>query len=383
MILGIDASNIRGGGGVTHLSEILRFALPSDFGFQKVIIWSGQKTLSSIDNRSWLEKVNASALDGSLPKRIWWQQFVLPKLLKENNCSLLFSPGGSLPRRVSVPTVTMSQNLLPFEIAEMRRYGFSLGFFRYLLLHVSQCQNFRKSNGIIFLTEYARSAVMRHVKSLSGHFAIIPHGIDKVFFLAPRRQKTASAFSEEKPIKLLYVSIINLYKHQWHVVEATAELRRQNTPVVLDLIGPAYLPALRRLRKTMQRVDIDENFIRYKGTVPYSKLNNFYHQADIFVFASSCENMPNILLEAMAAGIPIACSNHGPMPEILGDAGVYFDPEQPDEIAAAIQSLIEDVSLREHCAWSAYERAQQYSWERCARETFSFLAEIGASQHKS
>ncbi len=383
MILGIDLSNIRGGGGITHISEILAHANPVDFAFKRVIVWGGGRTLSMLCNRSWLEKAHVPILDRSLPWRIWWQQAVLPKMLERNRCNLLFSPGGTLPRYVSVPSVTMSQNLLPFEIAEMRRFGFSLVFFRYLLLRVSQSLNFRKSNGMVFLTQYAHSAVMRHVKSLSGQFTIIPHGIDKKFFLAPKRQKTARAFSAEKPIKLLYVSIVNLYKHQWHVVEATAELRKKGIPVVLNLIGPAYLTALRRLKKAMEIVDPNHDVIRYKGEVPYSELSKFYHQADVFVFASSCENMPNILLEAMAGGLPIACSNRGPMPEILGDAGVYFDPEQPEDIAAAIQSLIEDVSLRKHCAWSAYERAQQYSWGRCSRETFSFLAEIGASQHKS
>src|SRR5262249_3464597 len=92
-------------------------------------------------------------------------------------------------------------------------------------------------------------------------------------------------------------------------------------------------------------------------------------------FASSCENMPNILLEAMSAGLPIACSKLGPMPEVLGDAGEYFDPENPAEIAVAIEKLVRSPDLRERNAALAVGRSQQLSWERCARETFSFLAE--------
>ena len=79
--------------------------------------------------------------------------------------------------------------------------------------------------------------------------------------------------------------------------------------------------------------------------------------------------MPNILLEAMAAGLPIASSNRGPMPEILGESGVYFDPEQPEQIAAALEELLRDPSLRAHRAQAAYERAATYSWRRCAGET--------------
>ena len=91
--------------------------------------------------------------------------------------------------------------------------------------------------------------------------------------------------------------------------------------------------------------------------------------------------MPNILLESMAAGLPIACSNLGPMPEMLGDAGVYFNPEQPDEIAAAIRKLLESSELRANLAELAFQQAQLYSWERCAQETFDFLSQI-AREHQ-
>ena len=100
----------------------------------------------------------------------------------------------------------------------------------------------------------------------------------------------------------------------------------------------------------------------------------------LIVFASSYENMPNILLEGMAAGLPIACSSLGPMPEVLGDAGVYFHPEDPDDIARALNELIDSPDLRAQLARAAFDRAQKYSWKRCANETFDFLAEIAHMQ---
>ena len=78
------------------------------------------------------------------------------------------------------------------------------------------------------------------------------------------------------------------------------------------------------------------------GFVPHDDLPSLLAGADLFVFASSCENMPNTLVEAMAIGLPIACSDRGPMPEVLRDGGVYFDPENPESIAAAIETLIRD-----------------------------------------
>ncbi|MFO1274179.1 MAG: glycosyltransferase, partial [Rubrivivax sp.] len=75
------------------------------------------------------------------------------------------------------------------------------------------------------------------------------------------------------------------------------------------------------------------------------------------------------------AGLPIACSDRGPMPEVLADGGVAFDPENPTSIAAAVERLLTDAALRARCAERAHALAQQYSWARCGRETWQFLLE--------
>ena len=64
------------------------------------------------------------------------------------------------------------------------------------------------------------------------------------------------------------------------------------------------------------------------------------------------------------------------MPELLGDAGVYFDPENSLDIAHALRELIDLPKLRTEKAWASFERAKTYSWARCARETFGFLTKI-------
>ena len=138
----------------------------------------------------------------------------------------------------------------------------------------------------------------------------------------------------------------------------------------------AYPPALARLNKTIRQVDPGGDFVRYAGAVPSEQLHARYADAEMCLFASSCENLPNILLEGMASGLPIACSNRGPMPEVLEDAGVYFDPENSRDIARAILKLIASPALRTRLAHRSFERAHGHSWQRCARETFDFLAEI-------
>ena len=65
----------------------------------------------------------------------------------------------------------------------------------------------------------------------------------------------------------------------------------------------------------------------------------YLSKSNIFIFASSCENMPITLIEGMASGLPIACSDRGPMPEVLQDGGVYFNPEDCKSIVFAIEKL--------------------------------------------
>ncbi len=380
--VGIDASNIRGGGGVTHLVELLRAATPQTQGFSRAVVWASQETLARIEDRPWLRKRSHPVLEGHYLSRAYWQRNRLGGLAKEEGCDILFIPGGSFATDFR-PVVTMSRNLLPFEWQELRRYGISATSLRLLLLRWSQSLSFRRADGVIFLTEYAEKTVLRIAGPLQGERVIIPHGITGRFSRNLRPQRSLKECDERQPLRIVYVSIIADYKHQRQVAEAVAILCAKGFPLVLDLIGPAYPPALRRLRRTLQRIDPLGKVIRYVGAVPHSELHTWYHMADIFVFASSCENMPNILLEGMACGLPIACSNRGPMPEILGDAGIYFNPEDPMNIAETIQSWIDSPGLRDEKATAAHHLAGQYSWSRCTTETFSFLARVLDTYNRS
>ena len=376
MRLGIDASNIRDGGGLGHLSEILRAAQPQEHGINKVVVWGGQNTLDRMPARPWLECRHDPLLDQSLPVRTYWQMRKLPQLAQEH-CDCLLAPGG-ISYGAFRPFVVISQNMLPFEFAELRRYGFSSLAAKYLLIRMAQIRSFRRADSAIFVTQYSRLLVKK-AAGLKGQYPIIPYGINQDFLQPPREQKPLQEYSFDKPFKLLYVSKLEPYKHHWHVVEAIAQLRGEGLPITLDLIGSPEKPArLRRLVTTINRVDADGNFIHYYGHVSYKELLEAYHQADGFVFASSCETLPNILLEAMAAGLPIASSSYGPMPEALGETGAYFDPVQPESIANAVRGLVTNHVWRTQAASLAYERAQAYSWERCAHDTFSYLAEVAS-----
>jgi glycosyltransferase involved in cell wall biosynthesis len=376
MRLGIDASNLRAGGGVTHLVELLRAAEPEAHGVTRVVVWSGRRTLDLLPVRPWLTAVHEPMLDGPLPLRCWWQSTRLGPLARAS-CDLLFVPGGSYGGAFR-PVVVMSRNLLPFEKAERDRYGWSWMHLKMLALRNLQSRTFRNADGTVFLSRYARTVVAR-ASGLDGRQRIIPHGVGDSFFHPPRPQQPLGAYSADRPFTLLYVSTVDFYKHQWHVVDAVGRLRRDGLPVALDLIGSAQPAALARLQAAIAAVDPEGAFVRYLGSIPHDDLAAHYHRADGLVFASSCENMPNILLEGMAAGLPIACTARGPMPEMLGQAGVYFDdPERPDEMARTLDAWLHDPLIRAQHAWSAFRRARQYSWTRCANETLSFLSQVAA-----
>jgi len=375
MIIGIDASNIRRGGGVTHLVELLQFADPSVQGFSKLVLWSGQTTLNQVPDRPWLIKEYLPVLEKSILWRGLWQKYQLSNQARLHHCDVLFVPGGSYAGDFH-PTVAMSQNLLPFEWKELARYGWSLMTFKLLLLRLTQSRTFSSADGVIFLTDYAKSTVEK-VTGVLPNTAVIPHGINQRFLMSPRLQKPIESYTADHPFRLLYVSIIDQYKHQWHLVDAVARLRQwTGWHLVLDLVGPAYPPALRRLQTCIERHDSQENWVHYRGAIPFNQLHSIYQEANLGIFASSCENMPNILLETMATGLPVACSNRGPMPEMLDDDGVYFDPENPQDIARTLKRLIASPELRTRLTSASFTAAQQYTWKRCADQTFGFLASV-------
>ena len=375
MRIGIDATNIREGGGVTHLVELLHAASPFRHGFSEIVVWGCRATLDCLPEKSWLVKSWNNRFESGFIVRAWWQRTKLERELRINACDVLLVPGGSFATRFK-PVVTMSRNMLPFEWVEMLRYGLSLASLKFILLRITQGHSFRNAAGVIFLTNYARDTVTRVAGPFSGRTAIVPHGVSPRFFAVSRRRLDNEKLGFSQAFRLLYVSIIDTYKHQVNVAVAVASLRASGLLVTVDFVGPSVRNSERRLRRVLNDVDPGGSGIRVVGKVANSDLHNCYGDADGFVFASSCENLPNILLEAMAAGLPIACSNRGPMPEVLGDSGLYFDPLEQSSIENAIRDLVASVDRRKVLGNMARERAKRFSWRRCADETFDFLHRV-------
>jgi glycosyltransferase involved in cell wall biosynthesis len=375
--LGIDAVNIRQGGGLTHLVKLLEAASPEDFGFAQVTVWCGQQTARALPPASWMTVVSQPWMDAGLPRRVWGHQWRLGRLISQSGCDVVFSPGGTLPKFVRRPQVTMSQNLLPFEPQEAARFGKCHPMrWKMWLLRQAQARSFKRADGIIFLTQYAQQVVERRLGPLSAATALVPHGVEPRFRSAPRPQRQLANCSIESPFKLLYVSILMPYKHQLAVMHAVAALRRSGAPVELTLVGQAWGRYGRRVLRLSRDLDPSGTFIRWRGAVAFDEIAATYHQADAFIFASSCENLPNIMIEAMAAGLPIISSSMGPMPEVLGRRDALFDPTDVDDVTRQLRRLLNDATWRGELAATAWERAAAYSWQLCAKQTMDFLAHV-------
>lgn len=370
MILGINACRARSGGAVAHLVGILSEVDPAEFGICDVHVWSYAGLFAALPQVPWLVKHAPRQLEGSLSRQLWWERFVLPRELRKTACSILLNVDAGTICRFR-PAVTMSRDMLSYEPGEIERYGVSRARLRLIVLRYVQNASLKAADGAVFLTRYAARVIQQSCGPLP-HVAHIPHGVGAAFqaIEADRHWPIAG----ERPIRCLYISNALPYKHQWNVVKAVAQLRQRGFELQLELVGGGEGRAQARLQAQIAASDPHRTYVTQREFVPQHTLPGYLAQADLFVFASSCENMPNTLVEAMAAGLPIACSNRGPMPEVLEDGGVYFDPEDPGSIAAAIEDLVTDSGRRARLAARAKELSRRYSWPRCARETFAFIA---------
>ncbi|MBA3013391.1 MAG: glycosyltransferase family 4 protein [Proteobacteria bacterium] len=375
MLLGINASRARSGGARAHLIGILTEGDPISHGFIEVHVWSYRELIDALPNPSWLIKHYPTELERSMLRQLWWERFSLPKALRRSGCDVLLNVDAGTVCRFH-PAVTMSRDMLSYEQGEMQRFGWSKARMRLGLLRYMQNASLRAATGAVFLTRYAAGVIQQSCGALA-RVGLIPHGVGADFsdVVLTRPWPT----NAKGPIRSLYVSNVAPYKHQWYVVRAIRLLRDRGFDVQLTLTGGGNVDALTKSQKWLdEEIELSDPkhlFVREVGYVRQSELPSLLSEADIFIFASSCENMPNTLVEAMAAGLPIACSDRGPMPEVLEDGGVYFDPENPESIAKAIEQIITNAELCMSIARRAKELAGQYSWNRCAEETFAFIAE--------
>jgi glycosyltransferase involved in cell wall biosynthesis len=298
-----------------------------------------------------------------------WQATALSGAVKSAGCNILFATDASTICHFK-PMVVLSQDLLSYEPGMMRFYGYGLARLRLLIILGLQNLAFRRAAGVIFLTSYAANVIQRSCGSLP-HIICIPHGVDQAFQqVNPVNSWPAT---NRRPIRCVYVSNAEMYKYQWIVIQAIAALRQRGHNLSLSLVGGGKGPAQKLIKATLSALDPTDEFVKQLPFLPKEELPTLLSQADLFVFASGCETFGITLLEGMSIGLPIACSNRSSLPETLQDGGVYFNPEDANSIANAIEQITQSPQLRLSITQRAKILSSQYNWKRCSDDTFAFI----------
>ncbi len=119
-----------------------------------------------------------------------------------------------------------------------------------------------------------------------------------------------------------------------------------------------------------------EKKVRFLGRVSDLELVTLYSMTDIFAFPSFFEGFGIPPLEAMACGAPVITSNISSLPEVAGDAALLVDPSNIEELASAIQRLLDDAQLREDLRQKGYKRVEQFSWTASAQKMLAVYQQL-------
>lgn len=371
MKLLIEGGNSGSGGYIRHLHGILSSkCIPNDIEVSLLCSPRIEKALGRLDTevKIFIKPIMESR---SFWKRLYWWIFGYPKFIKQISPDLIFYPNGYIRHNSrKIPCVTLSHNLLPFDLAEIKRYGISVFAFRMMLTRIRQMLSFQKSEGVIFLSNHAMNITKKVVSKIRKSI-VIYHGLDSNMLIGPGKRKISF-----KSINILYVSTVYLYKHHDQVVLAVNHLREKSKiDLRLTLIGGGEPIAQKKLNKCINNLK-DSSFLTVIGNLPIESVLDYYRNSDIFIFASTCETFGITLLEAMGAGLPIVASNQGPMTEILRDCGCYFDPESFYSISEKIEDLLNNHVQRSEYGKKAFESAKTFTWEKCTIETFDFFRSL-------
>ncbi len=371
----INALSARQGGGQTYLKNLLAH-LPEAADLD-LLVYAPASLALPADPR--VRRATPSWPTGNPLLRSVWEQLALPRILARVRADVLFCPGGLVSTRVPAGcrTATMFRNMTPFDPRARRAVPFGLQRVRNWMLEHLMLSSMAKADLTIFISDFARSVIEARIRVRAAQ--TVAHGIGTAFrthgkvLERPRGRLPPGKY-------MLYVSKFDSYKHHNEVVQGYAGLPRElQRQVSLVLVGETDHPSAAQIEATKDRL-CEPGSVRLLGAVPYAELPAFYHHAEAILFASSCENCPNILLEGLASGRPVLSSNVMPMPEFGGPGIEYFSPFDPDDIARAMRRVLTDPTRSREVAASALEASRRFDWAASASRTWAALDRLVSGQ---
>lgn len=292
------------------------------------------------------------------PARILWEQTLLPAAAARLNLDVMLNPGFTTPLYCPCPSITVFHDLQHKRHPEFFRW-WDLPFWRMLLYCSAQL-----AEVVVVMSACTAADLRRYYRLPEARIRMVPIGVDPVFFQLARRSP--------EPL-VLAVSTLHPHKNLDGLLKAFAEFRRLRPAFRLVVAGLRGFAAgrLERLRKELGLDDA----VEFSGWIPREQLYDLYTRACVFIYPSLFEGFGMPVMEAMAAGIPTACSDIEPLRTHAGDAALRFNPRDIGAMRDALLRLVDDQALRASLAAAGPARAALYGWEASARAMLEALSD--------
>jgi len=277
------------------------------------------------------------------PGRILWEQLALPPAVRRHKVDVLLNPGFTAPLFCGCPMVTVFHDLQHKRHPEYFRW-FDLPFWQFFLWASA-----RRSRGLIAVSEATRQDLRRYY---GVDACVVHHGVEREFFEIAESRKPEDY--------LLCASTSHPHKNLTGLIRAYRQSANMPRLIITGVRGFA----------AREVEELAGAGVSLTGWVPRAELHKLFRGARGFIYPSTFEGFGMPVLEAMAAAVPVACSDIPPLGEIAGETVRYFDPASETEIRSALEALAHGAIPTE----AAHERALEFTWHKAARETLDYLS---------
>jgi glycosyltransferase involved in cell wall biosynthesis len=298
-----------------------------------------------------------------MPFPLFWTQIRISWEILFNSVDVLFIPASALPIIHSKNSVVTIHDLA------WKFYPQSFTWFNRNFLEWSTRFAVKNASSIIAVSESTKRDLVKFYKVNEKKIRVVHHGWEGAQLTIYNLQLTAK---QELPDKyILFLSTLQPRKNLEGLIEAFKQLKKENQelPQKLVVVGRTGW----KFESILKRINENSGTVVYFNHVSDKDRFAILAKADLLVLPSFYEGFGMQLLESFACGVPVATSNISSMPEVAGEAAVYFDPHNIGEIKNAIKSVLLDRSLHDRLKEKGFERLKDFSWNKCAKETLQVL----------
>jgi glycosyltransferase involved in cell wall biosynthesis len=236
----------------------------------------------------------------------------------------------------------------------------------------------RRAQRVVTLASATRDLIEQRLGVDPGRIDVVPHGREDPSVAPTPEGELRSRLRLGRGPVVLAVSAAKTHKNLSRLIEAMPAVIERHPEAVLVVPGnPTALAE--QLARSAAELRIEAN-VRFPGWVDDADLEGLYRVCSCLAFPSLVEGFGLPVLEAMARGVPVACSRASSIPEVGGDAVLYFDPLRPPDIAAAVGRLLDNRELAARLGAAGRERSALFSWRRTAELTLESCERAAAAR---